>query len=184
MIRRLPETGLRYPIGEPRQATPCPGTTPMNAPVVSLSPFHLAFPVNDLESTRRFYGDLLGCGEGRSSDRWIDFDLFGHQIVAHVVQPDPADLASHRPAGPADRGSNPVDGHDVPIPHFGLVLEWQAWHELKQRLTEAGVVFEIEPCIRFAGEPGEQATMFFRDPSGNALEFKSFRDPQQLFVST
>jgi uncharacterized protein len=135
-----------------------------------LHPFHLAFPVHDLTAARRFYGSVLGCAEGRSSDRWIDFDLFGHQIVAHL---SPA-------AG--DRASNPVDGHDVPVPHFGVVLDWDSFDRFAARLQAAGVTFVIAPYLRFAGQPGEQMTMFFRDPSGNALEFKAFRDPGQLFA--
>lgn len=135
-----------------------------------LTPFHLAFPVHDLAAARRFYGELLGCPEGRSSDTWIDFDLFGHQLVAHL-SPE---------AG--DRAHNPVDGHDVPVPHFGVVLEWEDFHALADRLKAAGVRFAIEPYIRFQGQVGEQATMFFRDPSGNALEFKAFKDMGQLFA--
>lgn len=134
------------------------------------NPFHLAFPVVDLESTRQFYGQIMKCPEGRSSDTWIDFDLFGHQIVAHVAPPG---LPPH---------ANPVDGHAVPVPHFGVVLDWEDFEPLAQRLTAEGVKFVIEPYIRFAGEVGEQATMFFLDPSGNALEFKAFRDPSQLFA--
>lgn len=137
-----------------------------------MQPFHLAFPVHDLAAARAFYGGLLGCPEGRSADRWIDFDLRGHQIVAHL---DPA----ARPAGV----TNPVDGHDVPVPHFGVVLEWDDWHQLADRLKAAGIGFGIAPYIRFKGEVGEQATMFFYDPSGNALEFKAFRDPARLFAT-
>ncbi len=137
-----------------------------------LQPFHLAIPVHDLGLARAFYGGLLGCAEGRSSDAWVDFDFFGHQLVAHL---DPA--AGGRPAH-----HNPVDGHDVPVPHFGVVLEWQAWHSLADRLGQAGTRFVIEPGIRFRGLVGEQATMFFHDPSGNALEFKAFRDPSRLFA--
>ena len=137
-----------------------------------LQPFHLAFPVHDVAAARAFYGGLLGCPEGRSAEDWVDFDLKGHQIVAHL---DPA-------AKPAET-SNAVDGHDVPVPHFGVVLEWNDWHALADRLREAGIAFGIEPHIRFKGEVGEQATMFFRDPSGNALEFKAFRDPGQLFAT-
>lgn len=136
----------------------------------TLTPFHLAFPVHDLQQARAFYGDLLGCPEGRSSDTWIDFDLFGHQIVAHLS--DDATEAS----------SNPVDGHDVPVPHFGVVLPWHAWELLANKLRAAGTEFIIEPYVRFEGQAGEQATMFFRDPSGNALEFKAFRDIDQLFA--
>lgn len=138
---------------------------------MSLSPFHLAFPVDDLAATRAFYGDLLGCAEGRSSEQWIDFDLHGHQITAHLSE------------GSGDRASNPVDGHDVPIPHFGVVLDMDAWRALADRLQAAGVGFLMEPTIRFEGKPGEQATMFIRDPSGNALEFKAFADRGQLFAS-
>ena len=135
-----------------------------------LSPFHLAFPVDDLARARAFYGGLLGCPEGRSSDEWIDFDLHGHQIVAHLA---PARADAHH---------NPVDGHDVPVPHFGVVLDWDDFQAFAGRLREAGVKFVIEPYVRFAGEVGEQATMFFLDPSGNALEFKSFRDRSRLFA--
>ena len=138
-----------------------------------LPPFHLAFPVTDLAEARAFYGGLLGCAEGRSDDHWVDFDLFGHQIVAHLT-PGGDDAIVHR---------NPVDGDDVPVPHFGLVLGWDDWHVLRDRLVAAGIEFVIAPTIRFAGKPGEQATMFFLDPSGNALEFKSFRDPGKLFAS-
>jgi extradiol dioxygenase family protein len=134
-------------------------------------PFHLAFPVHDLDSARAFYGGLLGCPEGRSSEAWIDFDFFGHQIVTHLA------------GGMAPRRhSNPVDGHDVPVPHFGAVLGMEEWTALAERLKAAGTEFVIEPNIRFAGQPGEQATMFFLDPSGNALEFKAMRDPANLFA--
>ena len=137
-----------------------------------MRPFHLAFPVHDLAAARAFYGDVLGCGEGRSSDQWIDFDLYGHQIVAHL---DPA-------AKPVAT-SNPVDGHDVPVPHFGVVLTMEQWEGLAARLRAAGIRFGIEPHIRFKGQPGEQATMFFLDPSGNALEFKAFADDAMLFAT-
>ncbi len=137
----------------------------------ALAPFHLAFPVHDLAAARAFYGGLLGCPEGRSSSEWIDFDFFGHQIVAHLSPPKPD--ADHH---------NPVDGHDVPVPHFGVVLDWDDFHALADRLRAGGVRFVIEPYIRFAGQVGEQATMFFRDPCGNALEFKAFRDRSQLFA--
>jgi len=134
-------------------------------------PFHLAFPVDDLSAARRFYGGLLGCAEGRSSEEWIDFDFHGHQIVAHL-------------SGEAgDRSSNAVDGEDVPVPHFGLVLSMEAWRDLAARLEAAGIDFIIAPTIRFAGQAGEQATMFFRDPAGNAIEFKAFKDPAQLFAT-
>ncbi len=133
-------------------------------------PFHLAFPVRDLGETRTFYEDVLGCGVGRSSERWIDFDFHGHQISAHL-SPQEAPVQA-----------NEVDGDAVPVPHFGLVLPWEEFEPTAQRLRAAGVAFMIEPRIRFAGEPGEQATMFVRDPSGNALEFKAFKDPGQLFA--
>jgi uncharacterized protein len=137
-----------------------------------LQPFHLAVPVNDLAEARRFYGGLLGCAEGRSSPDWVDFDFFGHQLVAHVDHAG----APRRPV------HNAVDGKDVPVPHFGVVLEWDHWHQLADTLRAAGIQFGIEPGIRFKGQVGEQATMFFQDPSGNALEFKTFRDMGQLFA--
>lgn len=136
-----------------------------------VQPFHLAFPVDDLEAARTFYGELLGCTEGRSSDHWIDFDLFGHQIVAHLA-----------PGRAGRQASNAVDGDDVPVPHFGVVLDMADFNELASRLKAAGTEFIIAPHIRFAGLPGEQATMFFLDPSGNALEFKAFADIGQLFA--
>ena len=136
-----------------------------------MPPYHLAFPVHDLAAARAFYGGLLGCPEGRSAEDWIDFDFFGHQIVAHLVRNGP------------DRGaSNPVDGHDVPVPHFGAVLDMPAWDKLAARLEAAGVDFAIPPTVRFRGLPGEQATMFFRDPSGNALEIKAMATPDNLFA--
>jgi extradiol dioxygenase family protein len=138
---------------------------------MSLPPFHLAFPVHDLEAARGFYGGLLGCPEGRSAAEWIDFDFFGHQIVAHL-DPDATPRRVH----------NPVDGHDVPVPHFGAVLDMAAWEELAARLKSAGTQFVIEPNIRFQGQPGEQATMFFLDPSGNALELKAMANPANLFA--
>jgi extradiol dioxygenase family protein len=138
---------------------------------MTLTPFHIAFPVDDLAKARAFYGGLLGCSEGRSSGEWIDFDLFGHQIVAHL-----APARADRPH------SNPVDGHDVPVPHFGVVLTLPDWQALADRLTAAGTRFVIEPHIRFKGQAGEQATMFFLDPAGNALEFKAFADIGQLFA--
>ena len=137
-----------------------------------LTPFHIAFPVDDLEAARVFYGTTLGCAEGRSSTQWIDFDLFGHQIVAHLKTGGGKDKAHH----------NPVDGHDVPVPHFGVVLAMEDWKRLAERLRQAGIAFVIEPYIRFRGEVGEQATMFFLDPAGNALEFKAFADIGQLFA--
>ena len=136
-----------------------------------MRPFHLAFPVHDLAAARAFYGELMGCEEGRSSDHWIDFNFYGHQIVAHL---DPAARVAST--------HNPVDGHDVPVPHFGVVLEWNAWHALAERLRSGGARFVLEPGIRFPGEVGEQATMFLYDPSGNALEFKAFKDPSKLFA--
>jgi extradiol dioxygenase family protein len=139
---------------------------------VPLTPFHLAFPVDDLDAARAFYGGLLGCPEGRSSAQWIDFDLFGHQIVTHLKPPKQKDQTHH----------NPVDGHDVPVPHFGVVLSMEQWEALSERLKTAKVSFVIEPYIRFKGETGEQATMFFLDPAGNALEFKAFADMGQLFA--
>jgi extradiol dioxygenase family protein len=135
-------------------------------------PFHLAIPVHDLSAARAFYGGLFGCAEGRSDTHWVDFDLFGHQLVAHL---DPA-------AKPRVASRNSVDGHEVPVPHFGVVLDWQAWHALAAKLKTAGVRFEIEPHLRFEGMPGEQATFFLYDPSGNALEFKAFQDPSRLFA--
>ena len=138
-----------------------------------LQPFHLAIEVKDLETSRAFYGDLFGCPEGRSDERWVDFDFFGHQLVCHVSEDYPAKNAS---------SANPVDGHSVPVPHFGVVLEMEAWQQLAEKLRAAGVQFIIEPYIRFAGLPGEQATLFLADPSGNAVEFKAFRDiAGQLF---
>ena len=136
-----------------------------------LRPFHLAFPVHDLEAARAFYGGVMGCPEGRSSHEWIDFDFFGHQIVAHLT-----------PGGIQRRDANEVDGHDVPVPHFGVVLTMAQWEELAQRVRAAGIKFQIEPYVRFKGLVGEQATMFFYDPSGNALEFKAFQDLGQLFA--
>jgi len=136
-----------------------------------LPPFHLAFPVHDLAAARRFYGGVLGCPEGRSSPDWVDFDFHGHQIVAHLA-PDEC-----RPTS-----TNAVDQHDVPVRHFGAVLPMTAWRELADRLRAAGVRFVIEPQVRFRGEVGEQATMFLLDPSGNALEFKAFERPGQLFA--
>lgn len=135
------------------------------------NPFHIAFPVHDLAAARAFYGGVLGCREGRSSDRWVDFDLYGHQIVAHLA-----------PGTKRSIDHNPVDGHDVPVPHFGVILTPAQWQALAERLRAAGTTFVIEPCIRFKGQPGEQATMFFLDPSGNALEFKAFADLTQVFA--
>lgn len=137
-----------------------------------LRPFHLAFPVRDLAEARAFWGETMGCPEGRSSDHWIDFDFYGHQIVTHLS-----------PGAAEANALNPVDGHNVPVPHFGIVLTLADWQALADRLTTAGVEFAIEPHIRFKGLPGEQATMFFRDPSGNAIEMKAFADLKQLFAT-
>jgi hypothetical protein len=136
-----------------------------------IPPFHLAFPVHDLATARAFYGGLLGCPEGRSSEQWVDFDFHGHQIVAHLAPGETRPVAASL-----------VDGQDVPVRHFGVILDWSDWHALADRLRAAGVRFVIEPGIRFAGQVGEQATMFLLDPSGNALEFKSFRDPSRVFA--
>ncbi len=138
-----------------------------------ISPFHYAFPVHDIAAAREFYGKMLGCSEGRSDTHWVDFNLYGHQIVAHY-----SPLAK---AASGDRHHNPVDGHQVPVPHFGVVLSWPDWQVLADHLRQQNIQFVIEPCIRFQGKPGEQATMFFLDPSGNALEFKAFRDMEDLF---
>jgi extradiol dioxygenase family protein len=138
---------------------------------MSLPPFHLAFPVDDLDAARAFYGGLLGCPEGRSAGHWVDFDLYGHQIVAHLA-----------PDAVRARASNPVDGDEVPVPHFGIVLAMDDWKKLAERLESASTKFVIPPTVRFAGQPGEQATMFFLDPAGNALEFKAMADPGNLFA--
>lgn len=138
---------------------------------MSLPPFHHAFPVDDLAAARRFYGELLGCPEGRSAQDWVDFDLHGHQIVAHLA-----------PGSVSRRSTNEVDGEHVPVPHFGLVLPMEEWAALAERLTNAGAEFVIAPTVRFAGQPGEQATMFLLDPAGNALEFKAMADPAKLFA--
>ena len=140
---------------------------------MSLSPFHLAIPVYDLPAARDFYGRVVGLAEGRSSEQWVDFDFFGHQLVLHEHP---------RTASQAQAHTNPVDGHDVPVPHFGVVLEWAQWEALAERLRSFGVRFVIEPYFRFQGQVGEQATMFFFDPCGNALEFKAFKDIGQLFA--
>jgi len=140
--------------------------------MMSLPPFHLAFPVDDLAAARRFYGGLLGCSEGRSSDQWVDFDFHGHQIVAHMA-----------PDAVRAKGINPVDGDDVPVPHFGLVLPMDEWRAVADRLTDAGTEFVIAPTVRFAGQAGEQATMFFLDPAGNAIELKAMADPAKLFAT-
>ncbi|KPQ18025.1 MAG: putative dioxygenase of extradiol dioxygenase family [Algoriphagus marincola HL-49] len=134
-------------------------------------PFHLAFPIRDIEETRAFYGELLGCDIGRSTDKWIDFNFFGHQLSAHI-----------KPEELAKANTNAVDGKNVPVRHFGVILPWDEWHDLADKLKSHGIDFVIEPYIRFKGEVGEQATMFFLDPCGNALEFKSFQDESQIFA--
>lgn len=139
---------------------------------MNLRPFHLAFPVDDLDAAREFWGGVMGCTEGRSSAQWIDFDFYGHQIVAHLVK-------GH---APRRNDKNPVDGHEVPIPHFGVVLDMAEWQELARSLKDGAIVFDIEPHVRFEGQVGEQATMFFHDPAGNAVEIKAFADPAQLFA--
>jgi uncharacterized protein len=143
----------------------------MSSPAAAMPPFHLAFPVHSLEAARAFYGDLLGCPEGRSSPEWIDFNFYGHQIVAHLSP----DEAGHR-------NTSAVDGHNVPVRHFGAVLSMEQWEAAAEKLRAAGTKFVIEPNIRFKGEVGEQATMFFQDPSGNAIEFKAFADMASLFA--
>lgn len=140
---------------------------------MQLSPFHLAIPVYDLAAARHFYGSVFGLEEGRSSDHWVDFNFFGHQLVIHLAPKNASQEAAH---------TNAVDGHDVPVPHFGIVLTMAQFDALAARVRAAGVAFGIAPHIRFKGQPGEQATMFFRDPSGNALEFKAFADDGQLFA--
>ena len=136
-----------------------------------LSPFHLAIPVKEITTTRTFYRDIIGCEEGRSSDHWVDFNFYGHQLVIHISE-----------NCNADQSTNAVDGHDVPVPHFGIVLPYGEWEALAKRIQDANIPFIIEPYIRFEGEAGEQATMFFQDPSGNYLEFKAFKDLGQLFA--
>ncbi|MFC4531641.1 VOC family protein [Sphaerisporangium dianthi] len=143
----------------------------MASPAPSIPRFHLAVPVDDLAAARVFYGEVLGCEQGRSSERWIDWNLLGHQFVTHLAPRPPA--TAH----------NPVDGHDVPVPHFGLILATPEFHRLAERFRAAGARFVIEPYLRFAGEPGEQWTMFLLDPAGNALEFKAFADDAQVFAT-
>ncbi|HEX3788013.1 MAG TPA: VOC family protein [Pseudonocardiaceae bacterium] len=143
----------------------------MTAPVPSIPRFHLAVPVDDLGAARRFYGEVLGCAMGRSSDTWVDWNLRGHQFVTHLAP------------GRGVSAHNAVDGHDVPVPHFGLLLAVAEFHELADRLRAAGTDFVIEPYLRFAGQPGEQWTMFLLDPAGNAMEFKAFADDAQVFVA-
>lgn len=139
----------------------------------NIAPFHLAIPVHNLEDCRRFYLETLGCKQGRSSDTWVDLDFYGHQLVIHYKPRDEKEDLHH----------NPVDGKSVPVPHFGVILEWNDFHTLSTKLTNQEIDFIIAPYIRFEGQPGEQATMFFKDPAGNALEFKSFKDPAMIFAS-
>ncbi len=139
---------------------------------MTLQPFHLAVPVNDLEKARQFYGEFLGLEEGRSNESWIDWNFFGHQFVTHLKKGE----------GNIPAATNHVDGHGVPVPHFGVVLEWNDWQQFAEKLKENNIKFVIEPYIRFKGEVGEQATMFFLDPSGNSLEFKAFKDVSRLFA--
>jgi uncharacterized protein len=138
---------------------------------MTLTPFHLAICVDDLLAARGFYGGVLGCAEGRSAPRWVDFDLYGHQLSVHLGGP------------PARDSHNAVDGDDVPVPHFGVVLRWEDWQALRERLEAMGTLFIVGPRVRFEGQVGEQATMFFPDPAGNMLEFKSFKDPARLFAT-
>jgi len=135
------------------------------------APFHLAFPVKNLDTTRSFYENIIGCSIGRTSDKWIDFNFFGNQVTAHL-----------KPEELQPSSTNTVDGKSVPVRHFGAILEWDNWHDLSTKLKSSGIDFVIEPYLRFEGKPGEQATMFFLDPSGNALEFKSFKDPEKIFA--
>ena len=139
----------------------------------NLRPFHLAIPVNDIATNRKFYRDILGCSEGRSSDHWVDFNFFGHQLVIHLKEQDVSEKSE----------SNPVDGKEVPVPHFGVVLDVSTFRLLSEKIKNHGIPFIIEPYVRFEGEVGEQATMFFKDPSGNALEFKAFKNIDQLFAN-
>lgn len=136
-----------------------------------LQPFHIAIPVHNLVECRKFYNEVLGCEEGRSSEKWVDFNLFGHQLVIH-----------YKPKSEKELHTNPVDGKNVPVPHYGVVLEWETFHKFAEELKLNGIEFIIEPYVRFKGQVGEQATMFFLDPAGNALEFKAFKDINQLFA--
>ena len=140
---------------------------------MKINPFHLAIPVNNIQVSRKFYGEILNCSEGRSSENWVDFDFFGHQLVIHKTK-------NGKNIGPTK--SNPVDGYDVPVPHFGVVLDWDDWQKLAENLKAKNIQFVIEPYIRFKGKIGEQATLFFYDPSGNAIEFKAFKNIDQLFA--
>lgn len=137
----------------------------------NITPFHVAVPVHNLQECRTFYRDVLGCEEGRSAEQWVDFNFFGHQFVIH-----------YKPKSEENTHTNPVDGKNVPVPHYGVVLPWDTFQSFSKELIEKGIDFVIEPYIRFKGEPGEQATMFFLDPAGNALEFKAFKDMGQLFA--
>jgi extradiol dioxygenase family protein len=137
----------------------------------NITPFHVAVPVHNLQECRTFYRDVLGCEEGRSAEQWVDFNFFGHQFVIH-----------YKPKSEEETHTNPVDGKNVPVPHYGVVLPWDTFQSFSKELIEKGIDFVIEPYIRFKGEPGEQATMFFLDPAGNALEFKAFKDMGQLFA--
>lgn len=139
---------------------------------MTLTPFHVAIPVDNVQKARQFYRDVLLCEEGRSSEQWVDFNLYGHQFVIHYKPKSEDEILHH----------NPVDGHSVPVPHYGVVLPWGEWEKLAQRLQQLGIQFVIEPYIRFKGQVGEQATMFFLDPCGNALEFKAFKDMSQIFA--
>lgn len=182
MIKRMDGTDLAFAIGVvcgayaagPREGRDMETITGTPGNTAVLTPFHMAFSVHDIAAARHFYADLLGCPEGRSAETWIDFNLFGHQIVAHY-QPKEAFARE-------SLHHNPVDGHEVPVPHFGVVLDMQTWRALAARLKAMHVRFVIEPYIRFEGEVGEQATMFFLDPSGNALEFKAFADFSNIFA--
>ncbi|WP_340074741.1 VOC family protein [Leptobacterium sp. I13] len=140
--------------------------------MTSVNPFHIAIPVHDIAECRTFYKEIIGCEEGRSSEHWVDFNFFGHQLVIHYKPVDATSKTHH----------NPVDGKHVPVPHYGVVLPWEVFHVFAEDLKKKGVTFIIEPYIRFEGQVGEQATMFFKDPSGNALEFKAFKDIDQLFA--
>jgi extradiol dioxygenase family protein len=160
-------------------STPTPAATPSPG---GRALFHLAFPVRDLAEARAFYGELLGCPEGRSSPEWVDFDFHGHQIVAHLAPGECAPREAGQGGDASGGATNAVDGHDVPVRHFGAILPMAEWERLAAALSDAGTRFVIEPHVRFKGQAGEQATMFFLDPSGNALEFKAFGDLRQVFA--
>lgn len=171
LVHKVPDASRAHE--SPREGTLVPtlGPTPPTAMTPTLPPFHLAFPTRGVDEARAFYGELLGCEEGRSGDGWVDFSFFGHQLALHV-----------REQGVDELGTTEVDGKQVPLPHFGVVLSMEAWQDLAERLRAAGMEFIIEPYLRFAGQVGEQATMFFRDPSGNAIEVKAFADPKGLYA--